>query len=45
MQEALDGFLERDLMLLMDGRYLSLALPENPDFDLPGLPAPGLSVS
>jgi ribosomal peptide maturation radical SAM protein 1 len=35
VQETLEGFLDRDLMLFMDGRYLSLALPENPNFDLP----------
>jgi ribosomal peptide maturation radical SAM protein 1 len=27
---ALDDFLGKDLMVLLDGRYLSLALPENP---------------
>ncbi len=34
IQEALDEFVSRDLMLFLDGRYLSLALPENPDFEL-----------
>ena len=34
MEAALAEFLSLDLMLLLDGRYLSLALPENPDFDL-----------
>jgi hypothetical protein len=30
IDDALDEFLEADLMILLDGRYLSLALPENP---------------
>ena len=34
VQEALDEFVRKDLMLFMDGRYLSLALPQNPNFDL-----------
>jgi hypothetical protein len=29
-EEALGEFLERDLMVQLDGRYLSLALPSNP---------------
>ena len=35
VQAALDDFVGKDLMLFLDGRYLSLALPENPDFELP----------
>jgi ribosomal peptide maturation radical SAM protein 1 len=34
VEAALAEFLSLDLMLFLDGRYLSLALPENPDFDL-----------
>ncbi|MGH9822073.1 MAG: RiPP maturation radical SAM C-methyltransferase [Blastocatellia bacterium] len=30
VDEVLDEFLKRDLMIFLDGRYLSLALPENP---------------
>jgi len=30
--EALDEFIERELLIYLDGRYLSLALPENPNF-------------
>ena len=30
IDEALDEFVEKDLIVLLDGRYLSLALPENP---------------
>lgn len=48
VQPALDDFVSNDLMLFMDGRYLSLALPQNPDFELstdpqragPAAPAP-----
>lgn len=36
--QALDDFLIKDLMLFLDGRYLSLALPENRYFDLTDLP-------
>ena len=32
VNEALGEFLERDLMVHLDGRYLSLALPTNPYF-------------
>ncbi len=35
VQSALDEFVSRDLMLHMDGRYLSLALPQNRSFELP----------
>lgn len=35
---ALEDFVSKDLMLFLDGRYLSLALPENPDFDFVDLP-------
>jgi ribosomal peptide maturation radical SAM protein 1 len=34
VQEALDDFVKKDLMLSLDGRYLSLALPANPNFEL-----------
>jgi len=34
VKTALDEFVNYDLMLFLDGRYLSLALPENPNFDL-----------
>src|SRR5258708_38839464 len=34
VQQALEDFVERDLMLFLDGRYLSLALPANPNFEL-----------
>jgi hypothetical protein len=30
IDEALDEFVDRDLIAFLDGRYLSLALPENP---------------
>ncbi len=32
VEEALGEFLERDLMIHLDGRYISLALPSNPYF-------------
>ncbi len=35
VQAALDDFVSKDLVLFMDGRYLSLALPENRNFELP----------
>jgi ribosomal peptide maturation radical SAM protein 1 len=38
IQAALAEFVEKDLMLHLDGRYLSLALPENPNFDLVDVP-------
>ena len=31
---ALNEFVQKDLMLFLDGRYLSLALPANPNFEL-----------
>jgi ribosomal peptide maturation radical SAM protein 1 len=34
VQQALDDFVAKDLMLSMDGRYLSLALPQNSNFEL-----------
>ena len=40
VQAALQEFVAKDLMLFLDGRYLSLALPENPNFDLVDLPDP-----
>ncbi|HET9791218.1 MAG TPA: hypothetical protein VFR08_07935, partial [Candidatus Angelobacter sp.] len=39
VQEALDEFVEKWLMLHLDGRYLSLALPHNRFFDLERSPA------
>ena len=35
VQDALDDFVSKDVMLFLDGRYLSLALPNNPNFELP----------
>lgn len=35
VQAALEEFVVEDLMLYMDGRYLSLALPQNRNFELP----------
>jgi len=40
VQEALDDFIRKDLMLFLDRRYLSLALPQNPNFDLSTGPSP-----
>lgn len=37
-EEALNDFVSKDLMLALDGRYLSLALPENRNFDLKDVP-------
>lgn len=34
VRNALQEFLSKDLILFLDGRYLSLALPENPNFTL-----------
>ncbi len=34
LDAALQEFVEKDLMLFLDERYLSLALPENPNFEL-----------
>jgi hypothetical protein len=31
---ALHDFVEKDLMLFLDGRYLSLAVPANPTFEM-----------
>ena len=31
---SLEEFVQHDLILFLDGRYLSLALPENPNFEL-----------
>ena len=38
IEEALNDFVSKDLMLALDGRYLSLALPENRNFDLKEMP-------
>jgi len=35
VQATLEEFVGEDLMLYMDGRYLSLALPQNRNFELP----------
>ena len=35
VQAAVEEFIGEDLMLCMDGRYLSLALPQNRNFELP----------
>lgn len=32
VEDALEEFIERDLLVYLDSRYLSLALPENPNF-------------
>jgi ribosomal peptide maturation radical SAM protein 1 len=38
IQNALKEFVDKNLTLHLDGRYLSLALPENPYFDLADVP-------
>jgi ribosomal peptide maturation radical SAM protein 1 len=38
IEDALKDFVNKELMLHLDGRYLSLALPENPYFDLHDMP-------
>ena len=38
VEPALQEFVSKDLILFLDGRYLSLALPENPYFDLVDAP-------
>jgi ribosomal peptide maturation radical SAM protein 1 len=38
IEAALDDFLIKDLMLFLDDRYLSLALPENRNFEIKDLP-------
>lgn len=40
VQQALEEFVEKDLMLFLDHRYLSLALPKNPNFELSSVAAP-----
>ena len=40
VQQTLDDFVGKDLMLFLDGRYLSLALPQNRNFELPLGPQP-----
>jgi ribosomal peptide maturation radical SAM protein 1 len=44
-QPALAEFVSKDLMLFLDGRYLSLALPEHPNFELPSDPRPAVPVA
>jgi hypothetical protein len=39
VEAALKDFVKKDLMLFLDGRYLSLALPENRNFELQAGPA------
>jgi hypothetical protein len=41
VRQALDDFVAADLMLFLDGRYLSLALPGSPYFDAPTGPLAG----
>jgi ribosomal peptide maturation radical SAM protein 1 len=38
IQESINDFVSKDLMLALDGRYLSLALPENRYFDVRDVP-------
>ena len=38
IEESLNDFVGKDLMLAIDGRYLSLALPENRYFEVPDAP-------
>jgi hypothetical protein len=38
IEDALKDFVSKAVMLHLDGRYLSLALPENPYFDLKDMP-------
>jgi ribosomal peptide maturation radical SAM protein 1 len=40
VEQALADFIAKDLMLFLDGRYLSLALPVNPNFEMPLGPQP-----
>lgn len=35
VEQALGDFVAKDVMLFLDGRYLSLALPVNPNFEMP----------
>jgi hypothetical protein len=39
VEQALEDFSSKDLMLFLDGRYLSLALPQNPNFEFPAPPS------
>jgi len=39
IEETLQDFVAKDIMLSLDGRYLSLALPENRHFDFTDAPA------
>jgi len=43
VQQALEEFVEKDLMLFLDHRYLSLALPKNPNFELSSVAAPAVN--
>jgi hypothetical protein len=38
IHESINDFVSKDLMLALDGRYLSLALPENRYFDVRDVP-------
>ena len=40
VMESLEDFVAKDLILSLDGRYLSLALPVNPNFDMAIDPQP-----
>lgn len=45
IEDTLKDFVDKDLMLHLDGRYLSLALPANPYFDLKDMPERATQVS
>ena len=42
VEAALEDFVAKDLVLFLDGRYLSLALPENPNFALADAAVPAV---
>jgi len=44
VQNALRDFVSKDLILFLDGRYLSLALPDNPNFTLENAPEPAALI-
>ena len=45
VEAALRDFVEKDLMLFLDGRYLSLALPENRNFELEAGPGARMAAT
>src|SRR5262249_50279273 len=45
VEEVLQRFVDKDLMLFLDGRYLSLALPENRNFELEAGPAARIAAT